>query len=312
MISRAVTLPDDFAPLDAFFRACEAADSLDLDLHRHALQDPQTPDHFQVYFDTALCVQGFARLHFSELEDVIEGRYWYYVGPSITNPALAASLLQWAEQQTRQRHAKNAQRQYRLSTASRADHPARFQFLEANGFTRERCFLTMKRALLEALPAPEVPAGYTLRTPTLADLSSYTDLHNLTFRDHWNSPPITVDDLRVEQLAPSYRPELDILAVTPDGTLVSFCTATIETGLGKREGTGRAVGFISTLGTHPLHRGRGLGRALLLHTLRTLHALGIDLCYISVDTTNVTRAGRLYEAVGFQTFETWLAYFKSL
>lgn len=53
----------------------------------------------------------------------------------------------------------------------------------------------------------------------LADLASYTELHNLTFREHWNSPPITVDDLRAEQLAPSYRPELDILAVTSDDTL---------------------------------------------------------------------------------------------
>lgn len=310
MISRSVTFPDDFAPLDAFFRVCEAADSVDLDLHRHALQDHQTTDQFQVCLDETLRVQGFARLHFSEVEDVTEGRYWYYVRSSVSDQALAASLLQWAEQQTLRQRAKNTQSRCRLSTASRADQPARFQFLEANGFTRERCFLTMKQALLETPPSPEVPAGYTLRHPTLADLASYTDLHNLTFRDHWNSRQITVDNLRAEQLAPSYRPELDILAVTPDDTLISFCTATIEPGMGKREGVEGAVGSISTLGTHPAHRGRGLGRALLLHNLRALHALGIDLVYISVDAANVTGAGRLYEAVGFQTFETWLGYFK--
>lgn len=312
MISRAVILPDDFALLDAFFRACETADSLDLDLHRHALEDPQTTDLFQVCFDAALHVQGFARLHLSEVEDITEGRYWYYVSPFVADQAVAVNLLQWAEQETLQQHAKNARSQCRLSTGSRADHSTRLQFLEANGFTRERCFLTMKQVLLETPPNPEIPAGYTLRTPTLADLASYTDLHNLTFRDHWNSPPITVEDLHAEQLAPPYRPELDIVATTRDNTLVSFCTATIEAGLGKREGIERAAGFISTLGTHPSHRGRGLGRALLLHNLRALHALGIDLCYISVDADNVTEASRLYEAAGFQTFETWLAYFKYL
>src|SRR5581483_1190969 len=127
MIARAATLPDDFAPLDAFFRTCEAADSLDLDLHRHALQDPQTPDLFQVCFDADLHVQGFARLHLSEVEDGTEGRYWYYVSPSAIDQALAASLLQWAEQQARGRCVQHSQNRGRLSTASRADHPARVQ-----------------------------------------------------------------------------------------------------------------------------------------------------------------------------------------
>lgn len=311
MIFRSVTLPDDFAQLDEFFRVCEAADSVDLDLHRHVLQEHQTTDQFRVCFDAANHIQGFARLHLSKVEGLTEGRYWYYLLPGVTNQTIATDFLQWVEQQTLLQRTQNGHSRCRLFTASRADHPARFQFLDANGFTRERYFFTMK-ALLQNLPEPEVPAGYTLRTPTLADLESYTDLHNLTFRDHWNSSPITVDDLRAEQLAPEYRPELDILAVTLDGTLVSFCTASIESGMGKRDGDNGKVGFIASLGTHPAHRGIGLGRALLLHNLRALYALEIGLAYISVDAANPTGAVRLYESVGFQTFETWLSYFKYL
>lgn len=310
MTSRSVRLPDDLAPLDEFFRICEAANTLDLDLHRHALQTPQSADHFQVCLDDANRVQGFARLHFSEVEDMTEGRYWYYLLPTAEDQTLASGFLQWAEQETLQQHAKSARSQCRLFTASRADHPTRFEFLEANNFTRERYFFTMKQGLLEIPPAPEVPAGYALRTPTLADLEAYTDLHNLAFREHWHSSPMTVDELRAEQLAPEYRPDLDILAVTQDGTLASFCTAIIEPNLGKRDGDDGMAGFIASVGTHPAHRGRGLARALILHNLRTLHALGISKADISVDAANATGAVRLYESIGFRTFETWLAYFK--
>jgi mycothiol synthase len=307
MTSHSVTLPDDFACIDELLRACEAVDALDLTVHRQALQEHQTTERFQVWFDDSGNVQGFARLHFNEVEGLTEGRYWYYLRPTIIGQGIETSALQWAEQETLQQRTGSA---CRLFTTSRADHPARFHFLEANDFTRERYFFTMKRALHETPPAPEVPSGYTIRAATLADIESFTDLHNLAFREHWKSLPITSDELRAEKLDPEYRPEIDLLAVAPDGTLASFCTATIEPT--KREGIDEIVGFIGGLGTHPSHRGLGLGRALLLHNLRTLHALGMYKAYISVDAANPTGAVRLYESVGFQTFETWLSYFKSL
>lgn len=307
MISRLVTLPDDFVRIDELLHICETADTVDLDLHRHALQKKQTTERFQVWLDDADNMQGFARLHFNETESLTEGRYWYYLRPTAVDQGIEASALQWAEQETLQQRADRA---CRLFTASRADHPARFQFLEANNFTRERYFFTMKRALHETPPAPEVPSGYTIRTATLADIKDFTDLHNVAFREHWNSLPITSEELRTEKLDPNYRPEIDLLAVAPDGTLASFCTASIE--LMKREGIDEVVGFIDGLGTHPLHRGLGLGRALLLQNLRTLRALGMIKACISVDAANPTGAVRLYESVGFQTFETWLSYFKSL
>lgn len=310
MLTRSVILPDDYALLDEFFRVCEKADTIDLDLHRHALKDQQTTDQFQIALDAENRVQGFARLHCSEVEGLTEGRYWYYLLPSAPNQALATDFLHWAEQQTLQQSAKNGHSCSRLSTGSRLDHPTRFEFLAANSFTRERYFFTMKLALDDIPPAPALPAGYTLRSATLADIEPYTALHNLSFQEHWNAPPISADELRAEKLEPEYRPDLDILAVASDGTLASFCTATIEPM--KREGIEEIVGFIASLGTDPAHRSRGLGRALLLHNLHTLRELGMSKADISVDAANPTGALRLYEGVGFQTFETWLVYFKSL
>lgn len=304
MISRAVSLPEDFAPLDTLFRCCEEADMVDLDIHRHALQERQAAERFHIWLDDAGLAQGFARLQFNEFDsDLIEGRFWYYFHPKTARgKGIEASALRWAEQETLRQATPRA---CRLFTASRADHPARFGFLEANGFTRVRYFFTMKRALHGALPAPEVPSGYTVRSVTLEDLEAITDLHNLAFREHWDSQPLTVAEERAALLDPDHRPELDIVAVATDGSLASFCTATIEPM--KREGVEEIVGFIASLGTHPAHRGLGLGRALLLHNLRALQALRIDKSYISVDADNPTGALRLYESVGFRPFETWLS-----
>ncbi|GHO49524.1 GNAT family N-acetyltransferase [Ktedonospora formicarum] len=306
MISRSVCMPDDYSRLDEFLRACEVADTVDLDLHREALQEQQNTDLFQVSLDSAKNVRGFARLRVSQVEDnITEGRYWYYLAPTASDEAV--ELLHWAEAQTLQR---GGQSRARLFTASLDNHPSRFQFLEANGFSRVRYFFTMKQALQDNIAVSDLPAGYTLRNATLSDVPNYTELHNLAFSEHWNSQPTTMAELRAEKLTPEYRSELDVLAIAPDGALASFCTASIEPM--KREGAEEIVGFIASLGTHPAHRGRGLGRALLQRNLRTLQALGITKACISVDAANPTGAVRLYESVGFQPFETWISYFKYL
>lgn len=307
MLSRPVALPDDVALVDDLLRACELADAVDLSLHRDALQEPQPGERLHVWLDDADRAHGFARLHFNELDDVLEGRYWYYIRPSARDQGIESGALTWAMQETTRRA---AQRPCRLFTGAREDHLARCQFLEANSFTRERYFYTMKRSLDEESLTSEVPGGYAIRIATLEDAVALTDLHNRAFRGHWASQPLTVAEERTELLDPAHRSELHIVAVTRDGALACFCEASIEPM--KREGIEETVGFISSLGTRPSHRGRGLGRALLLHNLRTLRALGMRKAYISVDTANATGALRLYESVGFQPFETWITYFKRL
>jgi mycothiol synthase len=257
MISRPATMPDDFTLIDELLRRCEQADVIDLDTHRHALREPQTADMFHIWLDEAGQTQGFARLQFSEIDGLIEGRFWYYLHPEAAQgQGVGSSALRWAERET---VPQAGQRPRRLFTASREDHPARFGFLEANGFTRVRYFFTMKQPLHEAPPAPEIPSGYTIRSATLEDAEPLTDLHNRAFREHWGSQPLTIEEERAALLDAEHQFATDIVAVAPDGSLASFCEATIQSM--KREGVEETVGFIGSLGTHPAHRSRGLGRA---------------------------------------------------
>jgi ribosomal protein S18 acetylase RimI-like enzyme len=62
-------------------------------------------------------------------------------------------------------------------------------------------------------------------------------------------------------------------------------------------------GAIQNLGVMPLHRGRGLGSALLLRALHGFRFYHIDRAYLEVTAEN-ERAVRLYRRLGFRKMKT--------
>src|SRR5262249_25897366 len=66
---------------------------------------------------------------------------------------------------------------------------------------------------------------------------------------------------------------------------------------GIRERTG--LGAIQNLGIVPAHRGRGLGRALLLQALHGFRQAGLQLASLEVTAQNES-AVRLYQSLGFR------------
>ena len=57
-------------------------------------------------------------------------------------------------------------------------------------------------------------------------------------------------------------------------------------------------GLVGALGVRRAWRGRGLGRALLLHTFGEFHRRGTGRVTLGVDSSNPTGATQLYESVG--------------
>jgi GNAT superfamily N-acetyltransferase len=103
------------------------------------------------------------------------------------------------------------------------------------------------------------------------------------------------------QRAPLYRRDLDLVAVAPDGEIVSFCTAWYDDVT--RSGTFEPVG------TAPPHQRRGLGRAVMAEGLRRLKRLGATLACVSGFTP---AANRLYASLGFvedSLLEPWRKVF---
>ncbi|NUQ04860.1 MAG: GNAT family N-acetyltransferase [Anaerolineae bacterium] len=139
------------------------------------------------------------------------------------------------------------------------------------------------------LPAPNLDPGYKLRTIRAGDAEDcqrLADLLNAAF----NRTIHTAEDyMTFSTLAPSYRADLDLLAVAPDGAFAAFVGVTFD-------GDNR-LGIYEPVCTHPAHRRHGLARSLMFEGLHRLKALGaLDAV---VDTGDDPAANALYESVGF-------------
>ena len=65
------------------------------------------------------------------------------------------------------------------------------------------------------------------------------------------------------------------------------------------QATGVREAYLGQLGVLPEFRGRGLGSALIVESLRAAAAAGMDRSGLTVDTNNTTGALQLYERLGF-------------
>jgi mycothiol synthase len=133
---------------------------------------------------------------------------------------------------------------------------------------------------------------------------------NLSFIDHWNHHPVTVAKVAFWMESPKYRPELDLIAVAPDGTFAAFCSCGIDPDDNERNN--RLDGWIDMLGTRRGYRKIGLGRAMLLAGLQRLKADGMTIAKLGVDAENPTGALQLYESAGFVTEFTSVVYRKDV
>ena len=180
-------------------------------------------------------------------------------------------------------------------------------FLQARGLHQvHRCWEMV-------LPAPERvsevgrPDGYAFRNLVRGqDEVTSVDLENASFRDEWEYIPVRLGEIEGFVRSPSFRPEGVIYAVS-GGAVVGECWAWIE----KQPPNEESHGDIWCLCVHPEHRGRGLGKALLLSGVRWLREQGVGPVRLGVDGANDT-ARRLYESVGFRAVRTDLWYREEL
>jgi mycothiol synthase len=142
----------------------------------------------------------------------------------------------------------------------------------------------------QSLTTPRIPPGYTLRTArsrqSLADSQAVADLLNAAFGRTWH----TAQEIQVfARLAPSYRPDMDLVAEAADGTLAAY--------VGIAYDPDNRLAIFEPVCTHPDHLRRGLAKTLMQEGLLRLRALGAQgAC---VGTGDMLPANRLYDAIGF-------------
>lgn len=216
------------------------------------------------------------------------------------HPALVDEMLDWAEADWR---ATGAAGQGPLTFTTRsfdgdADRVAR---LRARGYQRqERALIYRGQSLAGALPEPPIPAGYTVRNMGgEEDLDRRVAVHRAAFAPS----RMTTVKHRAVMASQTYRPELDLFAVAPDGSFASYCIIWFD--------TANRIGVFEPVGTHPDHQRRGLGKAVLAEGLRRLRALGAQRAFVGSNHTNVA-SNALYESVGFRLVDEDHAWTKTV
>ena len=95
-----------------------------------------------------------------------------------------------------------------------------------------------------------------------------------------------------------YRPDLDQVAVAPDGSFAAFCLCWLDEQNG--------VGELEPVGTHPDHLRRGLATAVCRFALANLRAAGATTALVYAK--HGYRALGLYEGLGFRAISRHLQY----
>jgi ribosomal protein S18 acetylase RimI-like enzyme len=170
--------------------------------------------------------------------------------------------------------------------------------LDRLGLELVRPWWRMDRSLAAKPAAPTVVAGYELHDAKSARPDTWAQAHNLSFADHWRFTPRDQEELMAGR--PS---ELSLMAVTEVGAPAALTLGQIERY--KSDPRPQPVGVISSVGTLPEHRRRGLASWLVAEALVRLHAAGARHTSLYVDGQNPTGAAELYRKLGFElAFET--------
>jgi ribosomal protein S18 acetylase RimI-like enzyme len=161
------------------------------------------------------------------------------------------------------------------------------------GLEPVRPWWRMDRSLAGGLAPVEPIAGYVLIDGRSAPPGSWAQTFNRTFADHWRFAPRLEDEIVAER-----PPELCVMAVTSSGQMPVALTLG-ELDLYPGDPRPQPVGIVSSVGTVPDHRRRGLARWLVTEMLRRLRDAGARHASLYVDGLNATRPADIYKKLGF-------------
>ena len=220
----------------------------------------------------------------------IEGQVDIVVHPDY--PALHDVALAWSESHFRAESATGAATSWE-AWAFTGD-AARIAALERRGYRRtEHGLVLYTQPVPDLAPAPALPEGYTLRAVQNADeaeIEQRVAVQRAAFESTW----MTAERHARVRHSPTYRPELDIVAVAPDGEFAAFALLWLD--------EVNRLGVFEPLGVAVAYQRLGLGRAVMAEGLRRLAALGARVACVETGLDNHA-ARRLYEATGFTVLD---------
>ncbi|HET9729857.1 MAG TPA: mycothiol synthase, partial [Acidimicrobiia bacterium] len=174
--------------------------------------------------------------------------------------------------------------------------------LRVAGYVPARDLLEM-RVPLPIDERPRWPDGVSVRTFERGrDDAAWLTVNNRAFENHAEQGAWVETTLQRRMAEPWFDPQLFFLAFDDEG-LAGFNWCKIH----EANGRDTKLGEIFVIGTDPRAGGRGLGRALALHGLGTLHERGArtGMLFTAADNEG---AIHLYKSIGFTVHRIDRAY----
>ncbi len=271
---------DDFAVIAELFGAHEEAinghpsrldaDAVDGWLHTAALET----NTWLVEKEGTLVAAAFAQLFGGR------GNSAGAVHPSAWGRGLGSKLVDLVEERISQEGAE------RIHAWTLAGDTAAEELFSRRGYQEARRFWDMAIELgEEPPPEPDVPVEPFREE----DAQAFHAALEEAFEDHWEHRAEPFEEWWERQRRRSnFDPS--VWYVIRDGDEIAAAT--------RNESEHAGGGYIGALGVRRQWRGRGYGRALLLHSFREFHRRGLRRVSLGVDAANPTGATRLYESVG--------------
>jgi len=207
-----------------------------------------------------------------------------FVSPAHQGRGLGSALVVWLEGEARRRGHPLVQ------AAAIAADSAAADLLAARSFELIRHFYRMVIDLESPPPAPVWPDGFDVSTLVPGEEPAIRDVIEDAFRDHWGHEPSGLDQWETKTFGQDWWDPSLVYLVRHDGEVVAGEINAVRFG----------IGWIGSLGTRSAWRGKGLGRALLLHAFDELYRRGQTRIGLAVDAGNETGATHLYESVGMR------------
>ncbi|HNW95269.1 MAG TPA: GNAT family N-acetyltransferase [Anaerolineaceae bacterium] len=230
------------------------------------------------------------------------------------NPALQGSgidipMQTWMEQRQLEIAADLAdegEKVFIQCSASEDTH--RMGLLESFGYKAVRWYFSMSRDLNE-LPDVDLPEGIEVRPAFPSEYRKVYDRSNEAFSEHWGFVEPREEDYQTWKDGRWFQPMLWQVAWDGDepvGQVENYIDAL------ENEKLGRLRGYTEGISVLKAYRGKGIARALIARSLRMLKAMNLEEAALSVDSDNACGALRLYENMGYRTYQTMVEWRKPM
>jgi mycothiol synthase len=213
------------------------------------------------------------------------------VHPEHQGRGIGTGLVEWVERRAREQITAGAAAGKLVQHVLGGHSPAR-ALLERHGYREGTYTWRMDMEMGEPPPEPDWPPGIGVRTfDPDRDAAEVHELVQRAFAEGWEHEDVPFDEWKNFMMGrDTFDPSLWFLAVDGDRIVGTALSPSYPD-----------IAWIRQVAVRREYRGRGIGRALLLHAMREFYRRGWRRAGLTVEAENRTGARRLYESVGMRT-----------